>query len=529
MPQNTGEIQWLINQLNQNQGRDLNKNVPKIKLNQLASKLGFFYEKIRNVSDYKEEHLIRRESLKRLINRQIKFLGERDPLKISQTVIFEFIRAKYLPNGVLPETDIEDTAVIIAKYLIIIKFIAKNPLPKKIQLVDWFIGLLACEIDDFLFPAKHEKAITGFMYGEMIKSVVFAKNHISETERNIQLYIATLKNLLKADNDLICYHLLKLYKPNWQKLSPKEVKAFCEQIPELKTKIDNHLYHYSSYQLSLMLRSQAVFFDILKELLETNRDKIKEIIEDEKKLEETIEAIANNNYQKVRNKLLTSIIRVIIFILATKVAFTFIMELPYAKLIKDQTTWQTLIVNTTFHPVFMAFIALTIRVPAQKNTRVIIEQVKKIIYGQERKLVYKPRKILKRGGFAFWFLNLIYLIMFSLSFGVIAWVLYKINFSLISGIIFILYLTIISFFAFRLKNFANKYLVLPRKENLRNLLIDFFTIPLIRAGKSLSEYFSKINIFIYVLDFLIETPFKKAVEGIDAAISYIGEKREEIE
>jgi hypothetical protein len=42
MPQNTGEIQWLINQLNLSQGRDLNKDVPKIKLNQLASKLGFF-------------------------------------------------------------------------------------------------------------------------------------------------------------------------------------------------------------------------------------------------------------------------------------------------------------------------------------------------------------------------------------------------------------------------------------------------------------------------------------------------------
>jgi uncharacterized membrane protein len=150
------------------------------------------------------------------------------------------------------------------------------------------------------------------------------------------------------------------------------------------------------------------------------------------------------------------------------------------------------------------------------------------VYGEERKIVYKAKKILRRGSFSFLFFHAIYLIMFGISFGFIIWALEKIGFNIFSGALFIFFLTLISFFGFRLRTVANQYLVLPRKENLFNFLIDFFTLPIIRVGKFFSENFAKVNIFIYILDFAIETPFKILVELLDKAISFIGEKREEI-
>lgn len=531
MPKNTGESEWLIQQLSRDWSRQVPKDIPKIKLHQLVSKLGLFYEKLRNAIDYKEEYLLRRTSLKRLLNRQVKFMGERDPLKISQTIIFEFIRARYLPNDALPETDIETTAIIIAKFLMLIKFANQTDLPDKAKVVDWLIDLLVCELDEFLFPANKEMASINFMYGEMIKSVAFVKNNIPDDERQLQIFIAVLKNLAKADLPLIRYLLLKLYRPDWTAMSPQQVKDFSLEMIDTKNKIEKHLNHPAGYQLSLIMRAQAVYFTVLRQVIEENikNDAIHEILANEKALEAKITEVCNKNYKKTRGKLIGSIARVIIYIFCTKTVLAFVLELPYDQFIVGEVNWNALIINIVFHPVLMAIIALSIKVPGKKNTTMIVEEITKIIYGQERKVIYKPRRILRPKSFGYVFFNTIYLVMFGISFGIVIWALHRIDFNIFSGGLFVFFLTLISFFGFRLRTVANQFLVLPRKENLFNFLIDFFTLPIIRAGKFFSLNFSKVNIFIYLLDFAIETPFKMLVELIERAFLFIGEKREEIQ
>ncbi|MFA6593628.1 MAG: hypothetical protein WCT16_00020 [Candidatus Buchananbacteria bacterium] len=528
MPQTTGEAEWLLQALKKDYGRPASKDSSKIKLNQLVSKLGFFYEKIRNAIDYNDEHLIRRNSLRRLINRQMKFLSERDPVKISETVIFEFIRAKYLPNDALPETDIEQTAAIIAKYLMLFKYLQGHPVAETKKVNDWLLDLLTCEIDEYLFPNGRDMAMVNFMYGEMVKSISFVKSTIDEKERNLQIYIAVLKNLLKADLPLIRYWLVKLYNPRWNSFTPDDIKKFAPDLAGVRNRIELHLNHYSGYQITQMIKKQAVFFQILKEIVEQSDDNIRETLNDEKKLEEKINEVCNKNYKRIRSKLIGSIFRVIIYIFFTKTILAFILELPYDEFIIGEVNWQALLINIIFHPLLMFVIAMSIKVPGQKNTQIIIEEIKKIIYGQERKLVYKPRKLLRRGSFTFIFFNTIYLVMFGVSFGVVVAVLHRLRFNLLSGALFIFFLTLVSFFGFRLRNFANQFLVVPRKENLWNFLVDFFSLPIIRAGKFFSTNFSKINIFLYLLDFIIETPFKMLVELLEKALSFIGEKREEI-
>lgn len=528
MPKNTGESEWLIGQLTRDWSRKAPPESSKIKLNQLVSKLGFFYEKLRNAIDYNEEHLIRRASLKRLLNRQVKFLGERDPLKVSETIIFEFIRAKYLPNDTLAESDIENGAAIVAKYFLILKFIAESPLPEKSKLNDWTIDMMACEIDEFLFPNNKEMAIVNFMYGEMVKSISFSKSKLSESEQQLQIYVAVLKNLIKADQALIRYLLLKLYIPNWNSLTPDEAKVFCSKIWQQKQKIEADLNHPSSYQLAAMLRPQAVYFNILRQLIEQNPEEIRAIIGDEKLLEEKIGEICAKNYKRLRGRLIGSIIRVIIYIFFTKTVLAFILELPYDKYIAKEINWNALAINIAFHPLLMSVIALAIKVPGDKNTEMIIAEIKKIVYGEERKLIYKTKKRLSSGSLTTLFFNFVYAVMFTVSFGFVIWILDLLGFNWLSGALFIFFLTLVSFFGFRLRNFANQYLVLPRKENLRNFLIDFFTLPIIRVGKALSTNFSKINIFLYILDFIIETPLKMLIELFEKALSFISEKREEI-
>jgi len=528
MPHTTGETEWLLQALKKDYSRPVPKDAAKIKLNQLVSKLGFFYEKVRNAVDYNEEHLIRRNSLHRLITRQVKFLAERDPVKIAETIVYEFIRAKYLPNDALPETTIEQVAAIVAKYLTLLKYSPAQSAKEAKKTNDWLMDLMACEIDEYLFPNGRDMAIVNYMYGEMVKSISFVKSTLDEKERNLQIYVAVLKNLIKADLPLIRYLLVKLYNPNWNAFTPDDIKKFAPQLPATRNRIELHLNNPAGFQISQMIKKQAVFFQILREIIEQNEGDIHEIANDEKKFESKINEVCNKNYKRIRSKLVGSIVRVIIYIFFTKTILAFILELPYDEFVIGQVNWTALAINIIFHPLLMFVIAMSIHVPGQKNTQIIIEEIKKIVYGQERKLVYKPRKLLRRGSVTFIFFNAIYLVMFAISFGFVVWVLHQLHFNLLSGALFIFFLTLVSFFGFRLRDFANQFLVIPRKENLWNFLVDFFTLPIIRVGKFFSTNFSKINVFLYILDFIIETPFKMVVELLEKALSFIGEKREEI-
>jgi hypothetical protein len=67
----------------------------------------------------------------------------------------------------------------------------------------------------------------------------------------------------------------------------------------------------------------------------------------------------------------------------------------------------------------MFVIAMTIKVPGIKNTQVIVQEVKKIVYGNERKIVFKAKSRMRRGSISYFLFNFVYLIMFIISFGII--------------------------------------------------------------------------------------------------------------
>jgi len=524
----TNEMEWLIDVYGHDYNKSVPKDVEKVKLSQLISKLGFFYEKFRNAIDYNEEHLIRRNSVERLLRRQILFLQEKRPQKISKTLIYEFIRAGYLPNDILPETFIDEVAVTVDKYLKIIEYISIGRLPKSNKLVDWIISLASCEINEMLTPTEKNNASANFMYSHLVDNLTFVKTNIDEKEKNLQIYIAVLKTLQRADASAIRYSLLKLYLPNWTNLDQLDINDFCQNISAIKDKIDGHIGHPLGFQLAGITRTQSVFFTILKELMIQNKDNLQNIFANPDLLEEKIEDIAQVNYQKIRSKLIGTIARVIIYILFTKTILAFILELPFDYFILKDINWQALGINVAFHPLLMFFIAMTIRVPGIKNTQIIVSEIKKITYGDERKIVFKSKGLMKRGSASYLIFNTVYLVMFAISFGLVLGGLRLLNFNILSGVLFIFFLTIVSFFGFRLRNLAKQFSVIPRKDNLITFLFDFVSLPIIRVGRFFSTNFSKINIFLFIFDFIIETPFKMLVEFLEDTVSFINNKREEI-
>ena len=100
--------------------KEVDDDTPKIKVSEVISKMAFFYEKIRNTVDYEEEYLIRKNAIERILKRQILIEGilkTASSEDIAEILLTELIRAGYLPNNKIPETQIPKVGVIIEKYI----------------------------------------------------------------------------------------------------------------------------------------------------------------------------------------------------------------------------------------------------------------------------------------------------------------------------------------------------------------------------------------------------------------------------
>src|SRR3989338_3352127 len=147
-------------------------NTPRIHVDEVAQKVAAFYEQIRTVVDWKEEHLMRRSAIIRKLKRRFlnlelnNYSGEED---IAEPLVLELIRGGHFPNDAIEETKITDVKKIIDKYIFILK---NSPENKKggagINFYNWLLEIAACEIEETLAPPIKETALIDYMF-ELMK------------------------------------------------------------------------------------------------------------------------------------------------------------------------------------------------------------------------------------------------------------------------------------------------------------------------------------------------------------------------
>ncbi len=75
---------------------------------------------------------------------------------------------------------------------------------------------------------------------------------------------------------------------------------------------------------------------------------------------------------------------------------------------------------------------------------------------------------------------------------------------------------------------ARELIIIDRREGFLNLLLDFLSLPIVRMGHWFSVKMSKINVFVFLLDFIIEAPLKIVLEVVEDWFSFVREKKEEV-
>ncbi len=525
-----------------NSQKDLNKSnddVPKIEVSDLISKMSFYYEKIRNSVDYKEEHLLRKNAIERILKRQIVIEGAisiktLNSLDIAKHLITELIRAGYLPNNTLPETKIDEIGDVINRYLRLRVYsqeaLKKQSGEEKNGISTWILTIAASDIEERLGKNQVDLTVIDHMYEILSDTIKLSDNSPYHDDRDIQIFIGIHRNLLKFDREMMSFILFKYYNANWQEASEDDIRQAAVDIANLRQAINHQIDHPLASQLNRVISRYTVFFSILIDVVDEDPEGVYECFsKDPKAFPRKIKQVCNKRYKLARAKLWRAAIRSIIYIFITKSVFVLILEVPAIKFFDEEINMLSLIINISFPALLLFLIVFFTRLPSEANTAKIVEGIEEITFTEkQRHEPFKLRKGSKRGAMMNAIFGILYMVTFFISFGMVTWALTKIHFNWVSITIFIFFLAFVSFFSIRIRKSARELIIVPPKENILGFFADFFYIPIVVAGKWLSEKFSHVNVFVFVLDFIIEAPFKIFVEIAEDWTNYVKERKEDI-
>ncbi|MBI5619463.1 hypothetical protein HY950_00695 [Candidatus Gottesmanbacteria bacterium] len=490
-----------------------------------VSLLAVLYEKARNAVEFRAEHLVRRAAIERILKRRIMINGGSNT--VAENLILELLWAKYIDSSLVDDAKIADIQAIINRYLSIRhKVFDAGTKPAGITW-ETLMGLASSEIEETMASARKREALTDFFYQAIRPKITIPG--ADDRLINIQTYIAIERAYNGADEALIVFHLSKMVQPDWftQKSDPSPlVPSFLQNLASVQQSLRDPL----GEPLSRYIRRHTPPFLLIRDFFLEVGDKARGVMEKPEDFDAKLAELASRRYREIGTKVRRAIVRSIIYIFLTKMLFALALEAPFDLYVAKRVSYVSLAINTLFPPILLFLVAGFISVPGADNTRRLIERIKKIIYRfDELKAendVFAPGGQNRRPILTTVF-SVFYLATFLISFGLISFLLTKLRFNIASQIIFVFFVTLVSFFAYRIRAAAREYEMVERQGFLAPVM-DFFFLPILRVGHVLSREIAKINIFIFLFDFILEAPLKVIFEVAEEWIRFVRTKKEEI-
>lgn len=493
----------------------------RITVHGAITRISVLYEKLRNAVEYREEHLLRKGAIIRILRRQL--LLEKDPFVISHNLIRELIAARYLPNETLPESLVDDAAEVIQKYQAIERAAIGSEKHLK-----WVLGVIATELEEVLVDPVKEKALVTFLYEQLSDKIRVRGVEMDDTERRLQIYIACYRTFIKADEEQVAYKFLRAYLQEWMRPADwiEKPDAVAERLLSLQQLIHKRLRAPITQRFIRAVRPWSVSLWMLTDALEQESEKGM-VLSSRGDVHSAVSAVTAKREKQARAKLRRGTVRAMVYLFVTKIIFALALEVPVEWFLYKEVSSVSLGINIALPPTIMLLVGVFIRRPGSANRRRILESID-ILLSPAGVPDQEIRNIRKHGGVTKTFFGLLYLSMFVITFGAIGSVLWRLDFTIVAILIFFFFLCIVSFFGYRLRQTAREIIVVKRKERLLTSLIDFFSLPILRAGRWLAISISRINIIAFILDVLFEAPLKLFLGVMEESLRFIREKKDEL-
>ncbi len=489
----------------------------KIHVDEIASKLAAFYEKVRNLIAYSEEHLLRKGTIDRILRRRI-FLKDFEK-NFAEPLIKELIRSGHLANDTVPEGKVADVQKIIdnLNYLIE-RGIFKNEMEKD-EISEWLITISISAIEEELFPPAKEQMLSEATFSTIRSNLTLRNVELSEEETDVQLFLAIQRALFRPDDDQLRYRLLKFMYPRWGAFNEEETAIVAENLPELKHTL-NHFFKnpVGRYFLKLCNRKKVIFL-LLGDLVFSGSP-----------LDENFEVLLKHAYQDRYKKEKIQLHRLAFFsvisFFISKVLVALAVEIPLDKYLAHAFSMRTLIINIALPPLLMLFIILFIRLPSKQNYYLVAGEVRDVISPgiQKKYIVTVPKK-------RSWINETLVRFAYLITLGVVLYLLtaglMRLNFSIASIVIFALFISMVIATGVRINNRTKEISLMKEKATLGSFIIDLVSIPFMTIGKWAISGLGKFNILVIGFNFLIELPFQLFVEFLENFRGFIRAKKEE--
>lgn len=491
-----------------------------------ASRAGSMYEKARLAVDNQEEHLLRRNAIVRIIKR---FAGTETTIPdIADRLLRELIWAKYIPNKIMPVSMVQEIAGIIQKYEPLIQAIDDLEIDSD-EAFSWVVDVMSTEIEYRLSPPLANEALVSYMFDEMKGRVEWdARYQISDEQKELSLYIAIHKALLKADKGSLRFRVLTLYYPAWPGTQNNEVVSeVLEKMGEVIELVDRQIDHPIVHKLEILLRRKCSVFRVLRDVAEANREGVVDLVNDPDKLDKEVRKALKNRTNTFRKKLRRTVFRSIMFLFLTKMLSALVVEVPYEFIYLEHDAVFPLLVNMFFPPFLLALLALTVTVPEKKNTSDHVRVIRALMVGADDSLLNVRVKLRKNTALDVFF-NLLYLLVYLVFYGGLTILLIQLHFVWVGILLFLFFISLVAFFGIRIRLSTKDIVLSENSRGFFGILFDYFMVPVVKLGHWLSVKVAQINLFVYFFDFILDAPYKLVVRVLDSWTDFITEKREEL-
>lgn len=502
-------------------------NLPTIQAGHVMSHLSFVYEKLRNAIDYNEEHLLRKNAIQRILKRRIRVSLTRK--NMGSALIQELIQAKYLENNFVPEAKIEKVDAVIRKYLFWLDSIGQiHGIKDKLAHFDWIIGIASCEVEEVLNLLSRDNAMVNTMYHTLLPVVDSSVYRYSQEVKELQLYVAIHRSLIRSDHSILAYHLINLSYPEFRQADEALIKKLAKDTLRLRRWISAAVSHPLNQKFSRLIHPYSVYFTILRDIIEKDEENAEAVFENPELLMDEVRVAVNKRYERTSAKLKRSIMNSVIYIFATKIILAFALEIPYDVFLLNELNLVPLSINILFPPTFMFMLAISAKIPGKKNAEAIFSGVQKLVRSDEEADELALKKAGRRSVIKTAFFSLIYVCIYLLSFGGVITLLTIMKFNIVSISLFLLFFCVVSFLGIKIRSAVKDLNVVAEKQGIFSSLLDFLFLPVLKVGRWISVKFSKFNVFAFALDLIIEAPFKTALALLEDWFSFMKEKKEDV-
>ncbi|TSC74915.1 MAG: Uncharacterized protein G01um101430_732 [Parcubacteria group bacterium Gr01-1014_30] len=501
-----------------------------VHVDEVASKVASFYEKIRKVVDWKEEHLLRRAAIERVLKRRLllrKSSAEAEPL------VLELIRSGHFPNDRIEETKVADVQKALSKYLFIFENEPQTKEGQKTRFNNWLLDIAACEIEEILSPPLKEKSLIEYMTDVMDRKIEVSGNtvvysRLPEEEKRTQTFIACQRALFKLNEPIITYYLLQRKYRNWSDLKEPQLKEIALNVYSIRSELEKELHHPLSEKFYKVCEKYDTAFLILGDVLAENPQEASKTLSSPEIFENSVKKFYASRLQAIKSKMTRAATFSTVSIFATKILVVLAIEVPFEKYFLDRLDYQTLGINVLIPPLLMLFLVSTIKPPRKENLDRVIMETMKLAYEKSKKDIYTIKPTRKRGVIFGAVIALFYVFTFLVSFGAIVWGLRKLNFGILSIVIFLMFFSLIAFAGAKIRERAKELEISEEKAGFFAFLIDSFSLPFLRTGRWLSHQWSKYNVVVVLITAFIDMPFQVFTEFVEQWRTFLKEKKEEI-